>query len=180
MLRRAGVPCEGRAPGVDEDAIEAATPEALAAARARAKARAAHVPGEITVGADQVAHMDGASFGKPRSVEDHLARLKHLRGNTHTLTTAVCIVGPDGNETLLEESTRLQFRGDMTDADLEAYVATGEGSACAGGYAAEGRGAALVERIDGDFFNVIGLPLYRVLPVLRALGWTPFVTGTGA
>lgn len=176
MLRRAGVPCEGRAPGVDEDAIAGVTPEELAAARACAKARAAHRHGEITIGADQVAHMDGVSFGKPRSEEDHLDRLRRLRGRDHTLTTAVCVIGPGGDEVLVDETTRLVFRSDTTDADLEAYVASGEGSACAGGYAAEGRGAVLVERIEGDFFNVIGLPLYRVLPVLRRFGWQPFVS----
>lgn len=172
MLRDAGVACTGAAPPVDEEAIQAPDPVALAIARAVAKARSLQAPGVCTLGADQVAHLDGHAFGKPRDADNHRARLRQLRGRAHTLTTAVCLALPP-REVVFTEDTVLHFRGDVTDAEIDAYVATGEGSGCAGGYAAEGLGAQLVARIDGDFFNVLGLPLLRVVDALRVMGWRP-------
>jgi septum formation protein len=96
--------------------------------------------------------------------------LRSMVGRRHALVTAVALVGPGFADTVTEE-TVLSVRADLDDAELEAYVATGEGSGCAGGYAAEGRGAFLFERIEGDFFNVLGLPLLRVIGLLRARGW---------
>ncbi|MFZ5477813.1 MAG: Maf family protein [Myxococcota bacterium] len=170
MLRDAGIACEGVAPTVDEATIADPDPARLAELRAVAKARS--IAGDCVVGADQVAHLDGVAFGKPLGPEDHRTRLRQLRGRAHVLTTGVC-VRLHGVEHVFREHTSLHFRADVTDAEIAAYVDTREGSGCAGGYAAEGMGAQLIERIDGDFFNVIGLPLLRLIGTLRALGWRP-------
>jgi septum formation protein len=170
LLRAAGIVFSAVSPKVDEEQITADGAVALAMARAEAKARA--VPGEIVIGADQVAHFRGRTFGKPRDPEDHRARLRELRGKTHTLTTGVVVLRGDAAIRLTVES-RITFRRDLTDEELDAYVATGEGSYCAGGYAVEGLGANLIARIDGDYTNVLGLPLYDVIDALRRLGWRP-------
>lgn len=175
LLQDAGVRCEALASGVDEGAVTLTDPGELARTLARLKAQAvsARRPGALVIGADQVAHMAGECFGKPKDPEDHLARLKRLRGRTHELVTGVCVVGPE-SEDIFDVRTKVRFRADLTDGDLKAYVKTGEGAGSAGGYEAENRGAVLIERIDGDWFNVIGLPLYRLLPVLRERGWNPW------
>lgn len=179
LLRAAGIACTGIAPGVDESLIHGPTPAALAAARAEAKASACRVAGAIVIGADQVAHLDGQAFGKPDHPEDHRARLRQLRGRTHTLSTAVCIRLDSRVQHLLSHA-HLSFRADLTDAELDAYVSTGEGSQCAGGYAVEGLGANLIAAINGDYFSVLGLPLLDVIGTLRELGWRPTFPSTGS
>ena len=172
LLRAAGIVCTGVAPGVDESRILAPTPSELAMARAVAKAEAVPVPGAIVIGADQVAHLDGETFGKPLDPADHRGRLRQLRGRTHTLTTAVYL-RLDARTARIRADAHLRFRADLSDAEIDAYVATGEGSGCAGGYAVEGLGANLIAAIDGDYFGVLGLPLLDVIANLRLLGWRP-------
>ena len=173
MLQGAGIDAEGRASGVDERAVRADGPRSLALALARAKAEAVagQVPDRWVLGADQVVHQEGEVFGKPDGPDDHLARLQHMRGTTHELVTGWWLTGP-GRPAHGVCTTRMHVRGDLTDDELAAYVATGEGAGCAGGYAAEAHGAFLFERVEGDWFNVIGLPLFEVLGALRARGWT--------
>jgi septum formation protein len=172
LLRAAGVVCRGVAPPVDESRILAPTPPELAMARAIAKAEAVRAPGEVVIGADQVAHIGGEAFGKPLDPADHRARLRQLRGATHTLTTAA-VLRFDAETLRLQTQVTLHFRADLTDAEIDAYVATGEGSFCAGGYAVEGLGANLIASIEGDYFSVLGLPLLEVIGGLRAFGWRP-------
>lgn len=178
LLRAAGIAACGVAPTCDESAVTHSDPAELAALRAAAKARSVHVPDAVVIGADQVAHVDGQPFGKPLGPDDHRARLRQLRGRVHLLTVGVLlrVTGPEGatlEEHAFTETTALRFRADVTDAEVDAYVATGEGSGCAGGYAAEGHGAQLIERIDGDWTNVIGIPIFRLIGALRAIGWRP-------
>lgn len=172
LLDDAGIACDGEDPGVDESALVGDGPVATAAVRATAKAAAiaARHPDRWVLAADQVVHQDGDVFGKPRDADDHLARLRSMVGRTHELVTAWALRGPgapaDGVVT-----TRMHVRADLEDAELAAYVACGEGRGCAGGYAAEGRGGFLFHRVEGDWHNVIGLPLHDVTTALRARGW---------
>jgi septum formation protein len=173
MLRDAGIEAEGVAPDVDESTILGVIPEETA--RHRAVAKAVEVskrhPDGLVIGADQVAHLDGETFGKPTSTEDWRRRLRALRGRTHTLTTAVAIAERGEVADSFAVDTRVAFRSDLSDDEIEDYIATGEGAACAGGYMAEKRGAWLVESIEGDWQNVIGLPLLPLLARLRARGY---------
>jgi septum formation protein len=172
LLEQAGLSCEVVAPGVDEAAITADTPVQTAICRAIAKAERvaqAH-PDAVVLGADQVIHLDGQTIGKPVDAADWLARLQELRGRSHQLTTAVAIV-QGGEVEHFHVDTLVRFRSDLTDAELRAYVAHGEAQGCAGGYMVEKRGAWLVERIDGDWLNVIGLPVLELITRLRARGW---------
>lgn len=172
MLRDAGLDPVLCAPGVDESAFSDENPERLALrlARAKAEAVAARYPSAWVLGADQVAWDGTEIFGKPRDPEDHLARLRSLRGRAHHLLTGFVLTGPEGHEEGVVRST-LTMRADLSDAELAAYVATGEGSGCAGGYAVEGQGSFLFERIEGHWFNIVGLPLFEVVGALRRRGW---------
>jgi len=176
MLESAGLRVRAVPSTVDERRIEedlgSSDPLEVASALARAKAHAvaADLPEQVVLGADQVL-WDGASvIGKPSDPAAHLERLKALRGRTHDLFTAWCLIAPQVGERNGLTRTRLTVRADLHDAELEAYVATGEGSGCAGGYAIEGHGAWLFERVEGDWNNIIGLPLFDVLSALRDLG----------
>ena len=173
MLRDAGIEAEGVAPDVDESTIVGAIPDETA--RHRAVAKAIEVsrrrPDDLVIGADQVAHLDGKAFGKPTSTADWREQLRALRGHTHTLTTAVAIAERGALAESFSVDTRVSIRGDLQDDEIEDYIASGEGQACAGGYMAERRGAWLVERVEGDWQNVIGLPVFPLLARLRVRGY---------
>jgi septum formation protein len=172
LLVRAGLDPVCRRPMVDESAYTPSDPGDRALARARAKADALPVePGWIGIAADQVAFDpdEGVCFGKPADDAAQLDRLLSLRGRPHALHTAWVAYTTDQERAGVEVATIHMARTDRE--ELAAYVATGEARGCAGGYAVEGRGAFLVDRIEGDWTGVLGLPLYRVLAAVRALGW---------
>ena len=172
MLRDAGLPARPEASGVDERAVEASNVHDLVQKLALQKARAVarRFPDAWVIGADQLLHQDGDVWGKPQCPEQHLDRLLAMRGRRHELVTGFAILGPDVHYVDLEIST-MWVRADLEQAELAAYVASGEGTGCAGGYTVEGQGAFLFEKIEGDWNNVIGLPLFRVFEVLRRHGW---------
>ena len=170
ICAQVGLDLEAVDPRVDEASIVHSDPVVLALTRARAKADSLAAPDCVVIGADQVCHLDGRMYGKPESDEEHRDQLRALRGRTHTLSDGVSVVAPHAR---FDEvvSVRVTLRADLSDEEIEAYVASGDARGCAGGYRAEGRGAWLIERIDGDAFAVMGLPIYSVLTTLRALGW---------
>jgi septum formation protein len=172
LLEAAGIPCTAVDPEVDEEAIHHPEPEGLARSRALAKATAVAsiYPEKWVVGADQVAHIEGQVFGKPRDRAEWQARLRSLRGRAHRLTTGVALLSPNENR-VFSVCTDVIFRGDLEDREIEAYMDLGEARDCAGGYMVERRGAWLVERCEGDWCNVIGLPVLHLVTELRAMGW---------
>lgn len=186
LLRDAGIHVTLAEPAVDESAIGGTDPGAVARARAVAKAQAvAHrwtaLPAGgrcIVVGADQVVHLDGRRFDKPTSEEDQVSMLRDLRGRRHALTTAVCLHEVSaGVERARVRSfgvtSHLTMRPDLDDREIRAYAASGEGRGCAGGYQVEARGILLFSRIEGDWTNIVGLPLPRLVTELRRWGWRP-------
>jgi septum formation protein len=179
MLERAGIRCSAVAPAVDEHAIFADSPRQVAEARARAKAEEVQArlgPGPLIIGADQVVHLGGVVLGKPKDDGAHMDMLVRMRGRRHELVTAVALRGGPEDAPVrrdFEVVTLLQLRADLSDEELAAYVATGEARGCGGGYMIESLGAQLFERVEGDFNNVLGLPLFRLIGELRALGWRP-------
>ncbi|MEQ1503746.1 MAG: Maf family protein, partial [Myxococcota bacterium] len=139
MLIDAGIAVRTESPGVDERAVEAPDSVSLARELARRKARAvaARHPDDWVIGADQVAYdpeQPDAPFGKPVDPEDHFRRLRALVGRPHVLVTGFAVIGPH-HEVVEHDVTTLVFRSDIDDAELRAYVATGEGAGCCGGYA---------------------------------------------
>ena len=175
MLEAAGLTVETCRPDVDERKMEQSLvglpPRQVVSALAVAKARAVSTlyPDRVGVGADPILEIGGEIIGKPHSEEEAARRLRQLSGVTHHLMTAVAVVGGGEPDEIFVEETHLTFRT-LSEAEIQWYVATGEWQGCAGGYRVEGKGVQLIAHIDGDWFNIVGLPLLRVLDVLRHRG----------
>ncbi len=172
LFAAAGIEVSAEAPTCDEASINGTNPAETAQARGVAKAESLARPGAIVIGADQVCHLDGRVFSKPRDAADHRIQLRALRGRTHTLSNGVAVVHEGGTESWITD-VRVTLRDDLGDDEIDDYVASGEARDCAGGYRVEGLGARLISRVDGDQFAVVGLPLFEVITVLRRLGWRP-------
>jgi septum formation protein len=157
ILAQVGIAFEVRPADVEE--ATAGHPVAVAEANARRKAAA--VPGARVLGADTIVTIDGEILGKPRDAAQARAFLERLNGRTHEVVGGIALVERDEVATGVE-TTRVTFRR-VDAATLDWYVATGEWRGRAGGYAIQGAGAALVARIEGDYLNVVGLPLARLL-----------------
>lgn len=177
LLREAGIAFDAVAPrDVAEDVPPGEPAEELVVRHALAKARsvAGANRGRLVLGADTVVVLDERVFGKPAEEEEARAMLAQLAGRTHTVYTGLALVdGPSGRELAEAEATAVTMRP-LGDEEIKYYVATGEPLDKAGAYAVQGRGALLVERVDGDYFNVVGLPLYRLSKMLAALGYDVF------
>jgi septum formation protein len=156
---------------IDEGNIFGGSPIQTAKLRAYAKARNVfeQIGESIVIGADQVCHFDGITIGKPESDKEWLDRLSSFRGRPHFLTTAVTIFS---SEKVVEfyETTTVYFRKDLSKEVLKKYIEINEARGCAGGYMMENRGAWLIERIEGDWQNVIGLPIFGLTQHLRQFG----------
>ena len=170
ILTRLGLPFEVRVPEVDESTSDDEDPAEAAVRLALAKARHAK-PGrdELVLAADTLVVVDDAILGKPRDPDDACRMIAALAGRPHTVFTGLALASPDRMETAVE-ATRVWFRS-LDEAEGAEYVATGEPMDKAGAYGIQGFGAAIVERIEGDYFNVMGLPVQRFLELLRRHGW---------
>ncbi len=135
-------------------------PGAVAAENARRKALA--VDGALVLGADTLVSVDGAILGKPRDEAQALEYLALLAGREHEVVGAIAIAELGAIVQEAVERTAVRFRS-LDRRALQWYAASGEWEGRAGGYAIQGRGAALVDRVQGDYLNVVGLPLARLL-----------------
>ena len=158
ILTQVGIAFDTVVTGVTE--LTDGEPAAVAAVNARRKALAA--AGPLVLGADTLVTVDGAILGKPRDAAQARDYLALLAGREHTVVGAIALA--EGGAIVQEavEETVVRFR-ELDPETLDAYVATGEWEGRAGGYAIQGRGAALVAGIRGDYLNVVGLPLARLL-----------------
>jgi septum formation protein len=165
ILEQLGVPFEVVLPQFDESA-DGADPEATVRENARGKARSvAEVAGDRPVlGVDTEVVVGGRVFGKPGNASEAEAMLEALAGRTHEVVSGLCLLTP-GWEEVEHEVTRVSFR-ELDARDLAAYIGTGEWEGRAGAYAVQGRGAALVEGIEGDYLNVVGLPAALLVRLL--------------
>ena len=146
---------------MEED--EHGDPAAVAEANARRKATA--IAGELVLGADTVVALDGDILGKPRDAAQAREYVGRLNGRTHEVVGGIALARGGEVVATAVEVTRVTFRA-SDDATLDWYVGTGEWEGRAGGYAIQGQGRRLVERIDGDYLNVVGLPLERLKELL--------------
>ena len=159
ILEQLGVAFRVEAPEVEE--LTGGDPRALVRENALRKARA--VPAsERVLGADTAVVLDGHAFGKPRDEAEAEIFLRRLSGRTHEVMTGIALREPDGAERSDVAVTKVRFRR-LEQPDLAWYLATGEWRERAGAYAIQGRGAALVEEIEGDYWNVVGLPVAALL-----------------
>ena len=166
ILRQLGIPFDVVAPRYVEDDPPEADAVELAREHAREKARSvAGAAGDRPVlGVDTTVVLQGRIYGKPASAAEAERMLEQLSGKTHLVVSGLCLVTP-GWEVVEHEGTRVTFR-ELTPRDLAAYVATGEWEGRAGAYAIQGRGAALVCAIEGDYLNVVGLPAALLVRLL--------------
>jgi septum formation protein len=173
LLEEAGFAFGIVVPDVDETTAPGEPPERVVARLALDKARAAldgAAPGARVLAADTVVAIDGEILGKPRDPEHAVQMLLQLAGRTHTVFTGFALLARDPSlEEGGVEQSRVTFRA-ITREEASAYVATGEPMDKAGAYAAQGKGAAFLQRIDGSRSNVIGLPMERLVPLLERCG----------
>ena len=170
LLTMIGIRHEVVPADIDETYLPGEPPLAHAERLAREKgtAVAARYPEALTIAADTIVVIDEQVLGKPRDVVDAARMLRQLSGRTHTVFTAVAVARAGRVESVVEAVT-VTFRN-LTDAEIDAYIATGEPMDKAGSYGIQGFGAVIVERIDGDFFAVMGLALGRMVQLMRRLG----------
>jgi septum formation protein len=175
ILRDAGLPFAVMSSAVDETPYPRETPQDHVQRLAHAKAElvAARAVGPaIVIAADTVVALDGRILGKPRSTDDARHMLEQLSGRTHTVLTGVALIRlPDAERRAFVESTLVHF-APLEENDIVQYLATDEPYDKAGAYAIQGRAGKFIPRIEGCYFNVVGLPLARLVQILRELGWS--------
>ncbi len=174
LLEQIGLTFAVRSSDVDESVSPGLTPaqvvESLSARKGEAVAAEA-APGDLVLSADTVVALDGAILGKPRDRAEAEAMLTALSGRTHQVYTGVTLL-QDGRRLTEHEVTAVTFRP-LSPEEIAAYVSTGEPMDKAGAYGIQGLGALLVERLEGDYFNVMGLPLCRLGEMLAQFGVRP-------
>jgi len=181
LLRNAGVRFVVQPTNIPEVPQPGEAPRAFAERMAREKALTVfrRRPNDFVLGADTIVIVDGEILGKPRDSADAVRMLRVLSGRTHQVITGVCLVSPRlrtedwrqqaGFEDIRSETT-LVTMDPLGDDDIHSYVSTGEPTDKAGAYAIQGRASRWVSRIEGDYFNVVGLPVSLVYKMLREHG----------
>jgi septum formation protein len=179
LLRNAGIPVEVQPTNIPEVPQPGEAPRAFAERMAREKALAVFrlLPNDFVLGADTIVIVDAEILGKPRDRADAVRMLRLLSGRKHQVTTGVCLLGlrprdekgKIGFEDVKSETT-LVTMDPLGEDDIHGYVSTGEPMDKAGAYAIQGRASRWISRIEGDYFNVVGLPVSLVYKMLREHG----------
>jgi septum formation protein len=189
LLRNAGIPFIVQVAAIDETPLAGESPRDCAERLAREKALAVFEsrPDEYVLGADTIVVVDDTILGKPRDADDPARMLRMLAGRTHAVITGVCLVGPAASRPLpvagkpgqlrtenlelrtASETTLVTMR-EISDDEIREYVATGEPMDKAGAYAIQGVASRWIPRIEGDYSNVVGLPVALVYAMLRERG----------
>ena len=166
ILEQLGIPFDVVPPRYTEEDASDADPVELVRTHAEGKARsvAADAGDRPVLGVDTAVVLEGRTYGKCADATAATAMLEELSGKTHVVLSGLCLVTP-GWELVEHEATLVRFRP-LTPRDLATYVATGEWEGRAGAYAIQGLGASLVERIEGDYLNVVGLPAALLVRIL--------------
>ena len=169
ILEQLAIPFEVVPPNYveDDDALVTDRHKAVEVVRAHAqgKAQSVHVSGALTLGVDTTVVLDGQAYAKPADRADAARMLGQLSGRTHTVVSGLCLLGA-GDDVIAHALTDVTFRP-LTAETVDSYVASGEWDGRAGAYAIQGLGGRLVERIEGDYLNVVGLPGALLVSVLE-------------
>src|SRR6266496_2992426 len=171
LLRHAGIPFEVQPADIPEDPLpgEVARECAERLAREKALAIAEKRPTDVVLGADTVVVIDGQILGKPANMADAARMLRMLSGREHEVITGVCLVA-SGQWSVASETTRVTMSA-IGDVEIADYIASGEPMDKAGAYAVQGVASRWIPRIEGDYSNVVGLPVALVSRMLRQLGF---------
>ena len=168
LLALIGIPHEVRPADIDESYLAGEVPRAHAERLARTKASAAAAGSVVTIGSDTIVVVDGDVLGKPRDRAHAAEMLNRLSGRAHVVITAVAVRW-NGRLASAVEEVHVTFRT-LSSREIDQYIDTGEPMDKAGAYGIQGYGATIVERVDGAYFAVMGLPLQRLVQLLRELG----------
>ena len=168
ILQNAGIPFTVHAADIPEIPIPGEKPRAYAERLAREKALAVsrQKPNDWVLGADTIVVAENLILGKPSDNSDAVRMLRLLAETTHEVITAVCLIGPASSSDSRTESTKVVM-GKISDQEIQDYIATGEPMDKAGAYAIQGRASRWISRIEGDYFNVVGLPVALVYRMLQ-------------
>jgi septum formation protein len=177
LLKEFGIPFEAIDPGdaeknVSHDPVSHVREHAIAKAEAVAKKHT----DRLILAADTIVVLDGKILEKPRSKQEAKAMLSALCGRTHTVISAVALIQKDTNYEDVRTKETLVTMKRLGEEEIKAYVATGEPMDKAGAYAAQGIGAFIIERVEGCFYNVVGLPMSLIYDMLRDAGIYPLTT----
>lgn len=168
LLKRLGFQFEVKPADVDERAIEYKSPRELAmkAAYQKVLSKASELtPSSILVGCDTIVVLDGTVFGKPANADEALQMLRTLSGRRHSVISGVAVKATPSSVLLDVEESYITFRG-LSEREIREYVESGEPMDKAGAYAIQGGARAFVEKIEGDYWNVVGLPIHKLLDML--------------
>ncbi|MCM3902146.1 MAG: Maf family protein [Pyrinomonadaceae bacterium] len=171
ILNAVGWPFETAAASIDESRFEGegAVPYVRRLAQSKAETIAKNLSSGLVLGADTVVLVDDNILGQPSDADDARRMLKLLSGRWHEVLTAVALLRAGGVQVMAgHEKTRVRF-AEMSDAEIDWYVATGEPMDKAGAYAIQGKAALFIEEIQGDYFNIVGLPVRLVYKLVRAM-----------
>ena len=188
LLAQVGIPCEVIVSGADENIDGPPDYQVRELALRKAQAVQKMIKSEVTkdvfgnnvqkpsfydnaiiIAADTLVHIDDKILGKPTNPDDAFQMLKSLSGCTHTVYTGVALI-KSGEAMSFIDTAKVHFRN-LTDDEILAYIATGEPFDKAGSYGVQDRGALLVDRIEGDYFTIVGLPVAKVAVALRDMGY---------
>lgn len=155
-----------------EEKNEGALPEELVIHNAIGKAQdvARHFRNALIIGVDTLVVFQDHIIGKPKDEEDAKRILRLLSNTTHKVISGICVMDSDSKKTISAIETTLVTIDRLDEEDINAYVNSGEGEDKAAGYAIQGIGALFVKKIDGDYFNVVGLPIFRLRSILKEFG----------
>ena len=165
LLAKAGIEFDRCPADIDESMLSGESPHEYVRRLAETKARAAWRPGTRSLGADTIVVLGGNVLGKPRDELDAKRMLQRLSGQCHSVLTGVAVFGGEAVESTCEE-TRVWFRT-LSDREINDYVARGEPLDKAGAYGIQGEAGRFVDRIDGSYSNVVGLPVEVAVAMLR-------------
>jgi len=156
----------------DEDQVVIRDPKELVQVLARGKAEmvAPQFPNSLVLGCDSVLTIDGVIYGKPESEAEAIARWQQMRGGSGELYTGYALIAP-GTEALVRYRMTRVFFANVSNAEIEAYIATGEPMHCAGAFATDGKGSMFVEKIEGCHTNVVGLSIPLLRQMMADLGY---------
>jgi len=168
LLSLIGIPHEVRPAEIDERYLPGESPPVHAERLAREKAQRIRDGEAVVIGSDTIVVVDGDVLGKPRDEAEAATMLRRLSGRTHTVITAIAVAWRGQLESGVEE-VEVTFHA-LSDAEIDAYIATREPMDKAGAYGIQGYGATTIARVDGDYFAVMGLPLQRLVRLLQQLG----------
>jgi septum formation protein len=172
LLRNADIPFEVLPADIPEDQKPHEKPLefAMRLARAKADAVAQWRPQAFVLGADTIVVVENKVLGKPKDSEDAARMLRLLSDREHDVTTAICLIFPDASERITTSETTRVYFSHLSDEDIADYVATNEPMDKAGAYAIQGIAGRWIEKIEGDYFNVVGLPVSKLYRILRQSG----------